>query len=226
MHVGGAGGGRGAVGEQPGDDLDRHPGADQRGGVGVAQHVQRELDAAALPQPGDELVHRLVVQRLAVRCRPQVDEHVVRVEIAVLVVHVRRIQPGQRHRDRDRRHRPGLGARPVGVVDPGHDADRQFAGDEVAVPQPERLADTHPGLGQQPDQQPVAQMGAGGQDRGDLVGLQGARHPGRHDQPDRPGRHRPGLADVMQQRLVAATVAAPPRHQLRPDPTPSRAWKS
>jgi hypothetical protein len=121
----------------------------------VAQHAQCEGHSAALPQSGDELVHRLVAQRPTIRSGPQVDEHVVGVEIPVLVVHVRGIEPGQRHRSgasprpgtwcvrRWRcRHRPG--------------ADRQLAGDEVAVPQPERLADSHPGLGQQADQQPVA----------------------------------------------------------------------
>ncbi len=214
MDVGLAGGRRGAVREQPGDDLDRHAAADQLGGVRVPQHVRGEGDPGARGDAADQLVHRRVAQRLPDPPAEQVDEHVVGVDVAVLGVHVLRVQPHQRRRHRDHRGFPQLGARPVGVAGPGHDMDLPAAADEVAMPQPERLAHAHPGLGQQRQQEPVPQVLAGSQDRGHLPGIEGARRPAGHGEPDRPGRDRLALGHMVQERLIGAAADPAPGDQL------------
>jgi hypothetical protein len=97
MHVDLAGGDGRSVGEQASDDLTGHTRADQLGGMGVAQHVQRELHAWDGLDPGDHLVDRGVGERPADATAPEVDEYEVRVHVAVLGVHVVRVaahQPG------------------------------------------------------------------------------------------------------------------------------------
>ena len=107
---------------------------------------------------------------------------------------------------------------PFALSGPGHDMHLALAGDEVAVPQPERLADPHPGLGQQRQQEPVPQVLARRQDRHDLPGLQGARRTPRHVQLHRPDRDRPALGHVMQERLIGTAADPAPRDQLGGDP--------
>ena len=136
-------------------------------------------------------------------------------------MHVLRVQAHQRRRHRDHRGLPQLGPRPVGVVGPRHDADLPPAADEIAVAQAERLADAHAGLGQQRQQEPVPQVLAGAEDRGHLAGIQGPRRPAGHDQLDRPGRDRPALGHVVQERLVGAPADPPPGDQLGGDAHPA-----
>ena len=61
-----------------------HPDAatQEVGRVGVAEHVEVEVDAGARPESAHQLVHRLVAQRSAVGRGEEVHEHVVRVELA------------------------------------------------------------------------------------------------------------------------------------------------
>ncbi len=68
----------------------------------------------------DRLSHRHVGQRPAARLSALVHEHVVRVELAVLRVHVSRVQPHQRgrhgHRDSGRGLGPGAANAPSPVT--------------------------------------------------------------------------------------------------------------
>jgi hypothetical protein len=62
----------------------------------MAEHVRSEGDPGALGDAADQPVHRRVAQRLPDRLGEQVDKHIVGVDIAVLGVHVLRIQTHQR----------------------------------------------------------------------------------------------------------------------------------
>lgn len=177
-----------------------------------------EADPGPGGDPADQLVHRRVGHGPADLAAEQVHEHVVRVDAAVLDVHVLRVKAHQRCRDRHHRGRAHLRPRPVRVVRPGHDAHLAPAGDEVAVTQPERLARAHPGLGQQRQQEAVPQVLTRRQDRHDLPGLQGPRRPPRHTQLHRPHRDRPALGHVMQERLIRTAADPPPRDQPGGDP--------
>ena len=64
--------------------------------------VRVEVDARPPAQPPHQVIDRRVGQRAAVRLAPQVDEHVVAVQVPVLVVQVVGIQPDQLGADRDR----------------------------------------------------------------------------------------------------------------------------
>jgi hypothetical protein len=81
------------------------------------------------------------------------------------------------------------------------------------VPQAKRLADPHPGLGQQRQQEPVPQMLACGQDRSYLAGVQGPRDPAGHRQPHRPRRDRLAPGHVMQERLIGTSADTAPGDQ-------------
>ena len=177
MHVDLARRGRRLMGQQPGHDLDGDAGSDQLRGVGVAQHVQREVDPGARSDPSHQLVHRRVGHRRADAPRPQVDEHVVGVQLAILGVHVVGVAAHQPCGHRDRRRRTQLGSRPVGVGRSRHDVHLLGPADEVGVAQPERLADPHPRLGQQRQQEPITGPLWRGQHGDHLLGAQGPRCP-------------------------------------------------
>ncbi len=57
-------------------------------------------------------------------------------------------------------------------------------------------------------------MPAGGQDRGHLPGIQGARRPAGHDELDRPGRDRPALGHMVQERLIGPAADPAPGDQF------------
>ncbi len=57
---------------------------------------------AALTEPEHQVIHRRVAPRMPAWLAPQVDEHVVAVQIAVLAVHVVGVEPDQLDADRDR----------------------------------------------------------------------------------------------------------------------------
>src|SRR6266511_1149997 len=129
--------------------------------------VRVEVDAGVPAQPQYQVVDRGVGQRPPQRVAPQVDEHVVAVQIAVLAVQVVGIQPDHLRPDRDRAGRGRLGPCSV-VVDPWRDGQFAFGGGDVLVPQAQRLTDADAALPQQDEQEPVPQPGARIQDRLDL----------------------------------------------------------
>ena len=199
--------------EQPAHHLHRGARAQQPGGVGVPAPVRVEVDPGPSAQPPDQVIDRGVGQRLAALPAPEVDEHVVAVQLAVLAVQVVGVEPDQpgADRDRPRLHRLGPGAV---VVDPRHHRDRALGRGPVLVPQPQRLPDPHPRVVQHREQQPVPQPVARVQDRLHLRGGQDPRVLARHLQPDHPPRCRLGLADVVQER--------PPRRPPPPGRLPAR----
>ena len=77
-----------------------HSGAapQQPGRVRVPVLVGPEVDAGAHPQAAHQVVDGGVGPRVPLRLRPQVDEHVVRIQGAVLAVEVVDIQPHQLRR--------------------------------------------------------------------------------------------------------------------------------
>jgi hypothetical protein len=100
--------------------------------------------------------------------------------------------------------RPRFPPRAVRVVLARDDLDPTLMTDHIAVPQPERLTDPHPGPCQQREQEPVPQARLRRQDRGDLLRRQGRQRPTVLPQaPDTPARLGPG--DPMQKRLEATT---------------------
>ena len=200
-------GGHRGVPEQPAHHLHRGARAQQPGGVGVAAPVRVEVDPGPSAQPADQVIDRGVGQRAAVLPGPEVDEHVVAVQVAVLAVQVVGVEPDQPGADRDRPGLHRLGAGPV-VVDPRHHRDRALGRGPVLVAQPQRLPDPHPGVVQHREQQPVPQPVAGVEDRLHLGGGQDPRVLARHLQPDHPPRGGLGLADVVQER--APRRPAPP----------------
>jgi len=62
--------------------------ANQPGGVRVPEQVRSERDPGAAAQPADEVVDGRIGQRVTLRLAPQVDEHVVGVQRAVLAVEI------------------------------------------------------------------------------------------------------------------------------------------
>jgi hypothetical protein len=207
------GGGNRPVGEQLGDDLDRHPGTDQFSGPCMTQQVRGEHDPGRFAQPCDKLGDRLVAQRPTHQLGPQVHEDVVGIDVAELGVHVGAVETHQRRRDRHRHARAGLGPSAVDVVVARDDRHLTTVGDEVGVAQPERLADPHPRLGQQREQEPITQPHASREDRGDLLDGERPRQPPWRLELDRPGRDRPARRDMVQERPVGAARDPPPGHQ-------------
>ena len=119
--------------------------------------------------------------------------------------------------DHPRRHRHlplsrALGPRPV-HVHPRNHRYQPSRGVDVAVPQPQRLTDPQPGLGQQGQQEPVPQPITGRHDRRDLLTIQRVRDPPLRPQPDPPAAFR-SRSQVRQQR--------PPRPATCPAPPPGR----
>jgi hypothetical protein len=106
-----------------------------------------------------------------------------------------------------------LGSGPVGVVAAWHDAQLTTVGDEVRVPQAQRLPDPHAGLGEQDHQEAVTQVLTGPTRVSTCwsVRVRGKRRSWR--KPQRPGGDRPAGGDVVQERPVAAAVDPTPRHQ-------------
>lgn len=202
------------MGEEAGDDLDRHAPADELGGVGVAQHVGGELDAGPGPQHGHQLVDGGVAQRVAAPAAPQVDEHVVGVAPAVLGVHVVGVQAHQGGRDRDHRSGRHLGPGAVGVVGAGDDVQLASATHEVGVAKAQGLAHPHARLGQEGEQEPIALVLAGGQDRHHLVGGQAAGQAPVDRQLDGPGADSLALGGVVEERLVGATAHPAPGDEV------------
>jgi hypothetical protein len=92
-----------------------------------------------------------------------VDEDVVGVHRPVLDAEIVGIEPHQLTTGRDEPGSAALGAGLV-VVNARHDGHLPSGHIEVLVPQPERLTDPHPGIGEQGEQQPVTQVFTGIQD--------------------------------------------------------------
>ena len=95
-----------------------------------------------LARPGDAR------KRPADLAAPQVDEHVVAVDCQVLAVQVIGIQAHQRRTARDDAQPPALGVRPFRVR-PRQHLHLTRADIHVLVPQPQYLADAHPGIQQE-----------------------------------------------------------------------------
>ena len=85
-----------------------------------------------------------------------------------------------------------LGPGAVGVVAAWHDAQLTPMGDEVCVPQSQRLPDPHAGLGEQDQQEAVPQVLTGLHKGEHLLVGQGAGQAALLAQPQRPGRYRVG----------------------------------
>ena len=94
----------------------------------------------------------------------------------------------------------GLARAPLALSARGTDVQLAAVRDEVGMPQPQRLPDPHPGLGQKNYQEPVPQMLAGTGDRQHLVIGERARHLPWLAHPQRPCRRRPTAGGVMQER--------------------------
>jgi hypothetical protein len=214
------------VAEEPGDDLDGHARADQLGGMGVAEHVDGEVDAGPSSYAPDELVNRCVGHRRAPPTRPQVHEDVVGVDVAVFAVHVIRVQADEPGGDRQLQRRAQLGPSAVGVVGPRDDVHLLATADEVGLSQPEGLADAHPRLGQQRQQEPVAGSLGRGEYEHHLLGAERARLAARNSQLDRSHGDRSALADVVQEGLVGPLPARRQATRLAATATPERAWCS
>ena len=155
MHVGVARRGHRPMSQHLRHDLDRDAAADQFSCSAVTQCVWGELDPGPGPEPADQLGDTVIAQRPPDRRRPEVHEHIVGVHGPVFAVHVVAVEADQRRRHRQRDRTLRLGSRPVGVVGSGHDRDLASPAHEIGVPQPERLANSHPGLGQQREQETV-----------------------------------------------------------------------
>jgi hypothetical protein len=157
-----------------------------------------------------------VGQWVTARFAPEVNEHVIAVQLAVLAVQVVGVEPDQPGTGRDRPRLSGLGASTV-VVHSRHHRNGPFRRGPVLVPQPQRLPDPHPGVVKHREQQPVPQPITRVQDRLHLHGGQDPRVLARHLQPDHPPRGRSRLADVVQERpprRPAPTGRLPTRQQL------------
>src|SRR5258705_120676 len=83
---------RGPVRERRATAVERPAGGAQPGGGGGPQHGRGEGDPGGRGDGGDSWMHRRVAQRLPDPPAEEVDEHVVGVKLAVLGVHVLRIQ--------------------------------------------------------------------------------------------------------------------------------------
>ena len=88
---------------------------------------------------------------------------------------------------------------------------------EIAVAQPEGLADSHPGLRQHRQEEPIPGVFGGCEHCNKFFGVQRAWCQPRHHQLDRSCRHRPPFGDVVQERFVGATADPTPRHQFGGD---------
>lgn len=83
------------------------------------------------------------------------------------------------------------------------------------------MADPHPGLSEQRQQEPIPGPNRRRQHRDDLLGAERARRPLRDRQLHGTRRDRPPPSDVVQERLVGAATNLPPRHQPRCDLHPA-----
>lgn len=106
---------------------------------------------------------------MALWLRPQIDEHVVRIQGAVLAVEVVGIQAHQLRAGRDDPAHTGLGPGAV-VVGPRPDCEGPARDVEIRVTQPQRLTDADAGVEQQGKQQPIPQMLTRVEDRLNLFG--------------------------------------------------------
>ena len=191
------------------------PAAQQLGGVRVSKHVRPERDSGPLPDPADQVIDTRVGHRTPDRTRPQVDEHVVAVQVAVLGVQVIGVEP-----DHPRRHRhlpaaSALGPRPIRIPS-RHYRDQARCGVDVAVPQPQRFTDPQPALAQQGEQKPVPQPITRGRDRRDLLSVQRVGDAPLGSQTDPPGAFR-SSSQVRQQRpprSAACPASLPGRQQI------------
>ena len=92
----GAGGGRyGRMPEEFLHDFGWHLTTQEVGGVGMTQHVNGERDTAACPQTDHQIGDIPVPPRRSGRSAPQVDEHIVAIEIAVFVDQIVGVEPDQ-----------------------------------------------------------------------------------------------------------------------------------
>jgi hypothetical protein len=190
----------------------------------VAEHVRGEVKADPRPGALDDVDDVGVAHRAPDLAAPQIHEHVVGIQVAVLGVHVVRVAAHQLAADRDR-PLAALAARAVGVVLARDDLDAPLVRDEVRMTQAQRLADPHPGPEQQPEQEPVAQPVLGVDDRANLLERERRRQPPALPQPTDPAT-RLSTRDPMQERLVAAAARPGLIDQHLGDLDTMRAWKS
>lgn len=129
--------------EQVGDDLDGHAVTQPLGRHGVPQPVGIEVDPGSPSQSPHQVIDRRVGQRMTMRLAPEIDEHIVAVQILDILVKVVDIRPDQLGANRNRAGALGLGAGTV-VVNPRTDCDLTFGGGPVLMPQSKGFPDPHP----------------------------------------------------------------------------------
>src|SRR5205807_10663010 len=93
------------------------------------------------PRAAHQLVDRRVTQRPPELALPQVHEHEVRLQRAVLLVHVIRPQADQLARDRHRPARAALAPRAAATALARDDLNPPPPRDDILMPQPQRLPD-------------------------------------------------------------------------------------
>src|SRR5712692_3373037 len=192
--------------EQRGHDLEGDAVAQPSCRRTVTEPVGIERDPGPGPDPQDEVIGRLIRPRVSLRLRPDVDEDMVAVDAAVLLVQVVGTEPDQLRPDRDR-PASGLGPGTVRVL-PRHDADFPLGGGDVFMTEPEGLASPAAAVIKQGEEEAVPQPGAGVQDR---LRLGNGEDPGqlpRGLQRYGPPAIRLPLAHMVQERLPPAP---PPR---------------
>lgn len=156
----------------------------------------------------------LVAKRGPVGLGEQVHEHIIRVQLAVLLEDVGAVEADQAGGDGDGGGLDGFGPGAVGVVVPGHDPKLLAVGDEVAMAKSQGLADAKPCLDQKHKQEAVPEVGAGLDYGQYLVGGKRAGQPAGLAKAEGPGGHRASSAHVVEEGLVATPVGPPPGHQV------------
>ena len=149
-----------------------------------------------------QVIDRRIAPRATERLAPQVDEHVVGIQVAVLLVQVVGVEPDHLRADRDGPRPGGLGPCPV-VVDPRGDRQLALGGSQVLMAKPQRFPDPNARVPQKGPEQAVPKMGARVQDRLHLGGGQDHRLPARAAQLDRAPPLRLARAQVVEERLPA-----------------------
>lgn len=181
--------------------------------MGVPEQMGVKVDACAPPQPLDQAYRRPVPHRRADGAVPQVHEHVVAVQLAVLGEQVVRIEVEQRLPDGDLLRGVALAACTVGVVFPRSQRQRPPVRVDVLVPQAQRLPDPAARLEHQRHQQPVPQPLARVEDPLHLGVRQRRRSPLDLLQPGRPTRDLT-FRDAGEEPAVVADRGRPAVRQL------------
>ena len=81
-----------------GHHLHRNPATQQLRGIRVPKSMRPERDCGPFPNPAYQVIDTGIRQRMPGRSRPQVDEHVVTVQVAVLGVQIIGVEPGSPRR--------------------------------------------------------------------------------------------------------------------------------